>query len=216
MLDLCYLWYSCDVAWDICVIMWYLWWMWLIYTILLVWNVYMLSLWWWMWLLHKKQKKYKKKQALPSVFSLTLGKATIFLFSGRRICQVQLHRHSAKFGALASARRVALGKDSNFAECFPEGTRQRPPFPPRFARHVLPVPCRSPVRLPGLLSRSYFFAECDLAHGNTLPSAREMALGKACFAVSLNAVCSSPWATLGKVVAEYFLGFPECFGHSAK
>jgi len=35
-----------------------------------------------------KNKKYKKKQALPSVFSLTLGKATIFLFTGKQICRV--------------------------------------------------------------------------------------------------------------------------------
>jgi len=40
-----------------------------------------------MWLLHKKQKK---QQALPSVITLTLGKATIFLFSGKRIRRVQL------------------------------------------------------------------------------------------------------------------------------
>jgi len=41
-----------------------------------------------MWLLHKKQKNTKKQQALPSVFSLTLGKATIFLFTGKQICRV--------------------------------------------------------------------------------------------------------------------------------
>jgi len=56
MLDLCYLWYSCYVPWDICAIMRYLWWMCRIYAILNVWNVYMLYFWW-MWLLHKKQKK---------------------------------------------------------------------------------------------------------------------------------------------------------------
>ena len=65
----------------------------------------------------KKQKKYKKKQALPSVFSLTLGKATIFLFTGKLICRVQLPRHSAKFETSSSPRHVALGKDPNFAEC---------------------------------------------------------------------------------------------------
>jgi len=41
-----------------------------------------------MWLLHKKTEKIQKKQALPSVFSLTLSKATIFLFTGKQICRV--------------------------------------------------------------------------------------------------------------------------------
>ena len=49
-----------------------------------------------------------------------------------------------------------------------------------------------------------------------LPSVREMALGKLCFAVSSNVVCCLPSAALGKVVAECILGFVECLRHSAK
>ena len=59
----------------------------------------------------------KKQQALPSVFTQTLGKATICLFTRKRVRRVHLLRHSAKFETLPSARRVALGKEPNFAEC---------------------------------------------------------------------------------------------------
>ena len=61
---------------------------------------------------------------MPSVFTQTLGKATIFLFTGKRVRRVHLLRHSAKFETLPSARRVALGKEPNFAECFQIGTRR--------------------------------------------------------------------------------------------
>ena len=36
----------------------------------------------------KTDKIQKKQQGLPSVFTLTLGKATIFLFPGKHICRV--------------------------------------------------------------------------------------------------------------------------------
>ena len=67
MLDLCYLWYSCYVPWDICAIMRYLWWMCCIYAILTAWNVYMLYLWW-MWLLHNKQKIQKKAASFAECY----------------------------------------------------------------------------------------------------------------------------------------------------
>ena len=49
-----------------------------------------------------------------------------------------------------------------------------------------------------------------------LPSAREKALGKACFVVTAMAVYSLPSTTLGKAIAEYNMSFAECFGHSGK
>jgi hypothetical protein len=49
-----------------------------------------------------------------------------------------------------------------------------------------------------------------------LPSAREKVLGKEVFADALLAEPSLPSATLGKVFAECFYGFAECFGHSTK
>ena len=162
MLDLCYLWYSCDTAWDICVIMW---WMCHIYTVTLVWNVYMFFLWWWMWLIHKKQKKYKKtasfaecfypdtrqsnhfsiswKTYLPSVITLALGEVWNFAE-----CQTtdtrqrpKLRRvpdawHSAKTQTSPSAARLALGEVWIFAECRAYGTRQS----------FRPVPFGRPVR----------------------------------------------------------------------
>ena len=66
----------------------------------------------------------KKQQALPSVFTQTLGKATIFLFTGKRVRRVHLLRHSAKFETLPSDRRMALGKEPNFAECCQLGTQR--------------------------------------------------------------------------------------------
>ena len=76
----------------------------------------------------------KKQQALPSVFTQTLDKATIFLFTGIRVRRVHLLRHSAKFETLPSARRVALGKEPNFAECQCGSTRQSSKL-----RRVLPA-----------------------------------------------------------------------------
>ena len=52
----------------------------------------------------------KKWHALPSVFTQTLGKATIFLFTGKTLRRVHLLRHSAKFETLPSATRLALGE----------------------------------------------------------------------------------------------------------
>ena len=92
--------------------------------------------------------------------------------------------HSAKFEFLPSAMLLALGK-------------------------VFDVPFRSPVRL-FVRPVSTFFAECGLAHGKGLPSAREKALGKAGFAGRRKAVCASPSATLGKEFAECFSAFAEC------
>ena len=180
----------------------------------------------------------KKQQALPSVFTQTLGKATIFLFTGKRVRRVHLLRHSAKFETLPSARRVALGKEPNFAECQCGSTRQSSKLrrvlpawhsakfeslpsatrlalgkvfdPVSFGCPVRPVRSfHSPVCLFVRLV-STFFAECGLAHGEGLPSAREKALGKAGFAGRRKVVCASPSATLGKEVAECFSAFAEC------
>jgi len=63
-----------------------------------------------MWLLHNKQKIIKKQQALPSVIIQTLGKATIFLFSEKRLCRVPDLGHSAMNKTLPSAPRKALSK----------------------------------------------------------------------------------------------------------
>jgi len=99
-----------------------------------------------MWYLHSKQKK--KPQALPSVITLTLSKATIFLFSRKGFAEFN-YLALAKFETLPSAGRVALGKVSNFAECRTSGTRQSPHPPVPFARPVHPVrpsrSCCSPV-----------------------------------------------------------------------
>ena len=211
MLDLCYLWYSCDTAWDICVIMWYLWWMCLIYTILLVWNVYMLSLWWWMWLLHKKQKKYKKNSKLCRVFLAWHSAKQPFFYL--------LENKFAECNYLATRRSLTLGKDPNFAECHASGTRRtldlcrvpRVQHSAKFRSH--PVPSVPFAVRP---SRFIFFAECGVAHGKNLPSAREKALGIAVFAGRRKAVCASPSATLGDFFAECFPGFAECLWHSAK
>ena len=125
MLDLCYLWYSCDVAWDICVIIWYLWWMCLIYTILLVWNVYMLSLWWWMWLLHKNRKNTKKTASFAECFYPNTRQSNYFfyllekrfaecIYLGTRrslnLCQVPRVWHSPKLRTSPSVYVIALGK----------------------------------------------------------------------------------------------------------
>jgi hypothetical protein len=50
----------------------------------------------------------------------------------------------------------------------------------------------------------------------SLLSAREKVLDKEGFVDALFVVPSLPSATLGKVFAECFYGFAECFGHSAK
>ena len=239
MLDLCYLWYSCDTAWDICVIMW---WMCHIY-VTLVWNVYMFFLWRWMWLIHKNRKHIKKQQQfaecfypdtrqsnhfsiswktyLPSVITLALGEVSNFAECQKtgtrqrpKLRRVPDAWHSAKTQTSPSAARLALGEVWIFAECREYGTRQsfRPvPFGRPVRQFAVPF-ASSPVRP----SRFNFFAECGLAHGKGLPSAREKALCKAGFAGRRKAVCASPSATLGKEVAECFSAFAECLWHSAK
>ena len=179
MLDLCYLWYSCDVAWDICVIMWYLWWMCLIYTILLVWNVYMLSLWWWMWLLHKKQKKYKKNNKLCRVFlAWHSAKQPFFYLLENRFAEcnylgtrrsLKLRRmpdawHSAKIQTSPSATRLALSEVSKFAECYRSGTRRTLDLcrVPR-ARHSAKFP--SPSRPVRPVRPSRFILFCRVRRG---------------------------------------------------
>ena len=166
------------------------------------------------------------------------AKQLFFLFTGKTLRRVHLLRHSAKFETLTSARRLALDKDPNFAECQCGSTRQSSKLrrvlpawhsakfeslpsatrlalgkvfdPVPFGRPVRPVrPFRSPVCC--CPSRfNFFFAECGLAHGKDLPSAREKALGKAGFAGRRIAVCASPSATLGKEVAECYSAFAEC------
>ena len=147
-----------------------------------------------MWLLHNKQKIQKKQQALPSVITQTLAKATIFLFFGKSLCRVLLPRHSAKFGTLPSATSLALGKVPNFAECRSDSTRQRIKLRRvpngNFAECITSGTWQKthshlflPVTFTVRPSRLLYFAEWGLAHGKALPSVREMALGKACFAV---------------------------------
>ena len=126
-------------------------------------------------------KKYKKKQqALLSVITHTLAKATIFLFFGKSLCRVLLPRHSAKFGTLPSATSLALSKVPNFAECLMETL-------PSALHLALGKKTHSHLFLPVTFtvrpSRLLYFAEWGLAHGKALPSVREMALGKACFAI---------------------------------
>ena len=112
-----------------------------------------------------------------------------------KLRRVLLAWHSAKFESLPSATRLALGKVFD-------------PVP--FGRPVCPVrPFRSPVCL-FVRPVSTFFAECGLAHGKGLPSAREKALGKAGFAGRRKAVCASQSATLGQQFAECFSAFAEC------
>ena len=106
MLDLCYLWYSCDTAWDICVIMW---WMCHIY-VTLVWNVYMFFLWRWMWLIHKNRKHIKKQQQFAECFYPDTRQSNHFSISWKTY--------------LPSVITLALGEVSNFAECLGNYTRQ--------------------------------------------------------------------------------------------
>ena len=98
---------------------------------------------------------------------------------------MHLLSHSAKFETLPSATRLALGKVFD------------------------PIPFARSVRL-FVRPVSTFFAECGLAHGKGLPSAREKALGKAGFAGRRKAVCALPSATLGQQFAECFSAFAEC------
>ena len=82
--------------------------------------------------------------------------------------------------------------------------------PSRSAVPFASSPSRSPVQLSVRPSRFNFFAECGMAHGKGLPSAREKALGKAGFASRRKAVCALPSATLGQQFAECFSAFAEC------
>ena len=113
--------------------------------------------------------------------------------------------HSAKFQSSPSAADLALGELWIFAECHESGTR-------RSSAPIPSHPFRSPVRP----SRFIFFAECGVAHGKNLPSAREKALGIAVFAGRRKTMCASPSATLGDFFAECFPAFAECLWHSAK
>ena len=82
-----------------------------------------------------------------------------------KLCRVPDVWHSAKFQTSPSAGRLALGKVPV----------PRPIRPSRSSRSPVPfVPFARPV--------STFFAECGLAHGKSLPSAREKGLGKVGFA----------------------------------
>jgi len=76
----------------------------------------------------------KKTTNFAECFYPVTRKATIFLFTGKRVRRVHLLRHSAKFETLPSARRVALGKEPNFAECQCGSTRQSSKL-----RRVLPA-----------------------------------------------------------------------------
>ena len=181
----------------------------------------------------KNRKNTKKQQALPSVFSLTLGKATIFYLLENRFAEcnylgtrrslklrrvpddwhsakIQTSRvpeawHSAKIETSPSVVYLALGELWILAECHESSTR----------RSSAPIPSH-PFRSPFGRPVSFFFAECGVAHRKNLPSAREKALGIAIFAGRRKAVCASPSATLGDFFAECFPAFAECLWHSAK
>ena len=143
---------------------------------------------------------------MPSVFTRTLDKATIFLFTEKGFAECIY---------LGTRRSLAaLGKARNFAKCCQLGTRRslnlcRVPRVWHSAKFRPVRPFRSPVCL-FVRPVSTFFAECGLTHGKGLPSAREKALGKAGFAGRRKTVCASPSATLGKEVAECFSAFAEC------
>jgi hypothetical protein len=64
--------------------------------------------------------------------------------------------------------------------------------------------------------RRLFFAEYSLALGKVCAECPRKVLGKEAFADVLFTETSLPSATLGKACAECFLGFAECFRHSAK
>ena len=129
--------------------------------------------------------RIKKQHALPSVFTQTLGKETIFLFTEKGFaeciyfgtrrslnsCRVPDGWHSTKFESLPSARRVALGKEPNFAECCQIGTRRSLNFCECHASGT-----RQSFRRP------IPFASLSVPFQLFLPSAREKALGKAGFA----------------------------------
>jgi hypothetical protein len=110
-------------------------------------------------------------------------------------------------GALPSAFCRALGKvllsvTSSFTECRTLGTE----------KHSVKTSSPSPRHRDGgfsLPSTSWHSAK-------SVPSAREKVLGKEGFADVLCVEPSLPSATLGKVFAECFSGFAECFRHSAK
>jgi len=136
-----------------------------------------------------------------------------------KLCRVPEAWHSAKSQTSPSASVAALGKARNFAECCQLGTRRslnlcQVPRVWHSAKFLTPSRSAVPfIPFASLLLSvpfQLFFAECGLAHGKGLPSAREKALGKAGFAGRRKAVCASPSATLGKEVAECFSAFAEC------
>ena len=135
-----------------------------------------------MWLLHNTQKK----QALPSVITLTLGKATIFLFSRKsfaecnyldtrqnlQLCRVPDAWHSAKIQTSPSADLAALGEEplgwhsAKFGS-LPSATR------PALGKVSDFAECQ------GNCTRQNIFLENRKMVA--LPSVRVITLGKACF-----------------------------------
>ena len=145
-----------------------------------------------MWLIHKNRKNIKKTASFAECFYPDTRQSNHFSISWKTY--------------LPSVITLALGEVSNFAECQTPDTRQKPklrrvrpgwhsakfeslPSAEHMALGKVFDPSRSPVRrpvrqfnCPSVRPVSTFFAECDLAHGKSLPSAREKALGKAGFA----------------------------------
>jgi hypothetical protein len=106
--------------------------------------------------------------------------------------------HSPKMDSLPSAAGQTLGKDNSFAECH-QGHSAKPPSPS-----------------PGTVTTAFLCRVLSGTRQTSLLSAREKALGKEGFADALFAKPSLSSVTLGKAFAECFLGFAECFRHSAK
>ena len=90
---------------------------------------------------------------------------------------------------------LALGKNSNFAECQSLGTRQ--------SRRQM-------------LTSVIFLPSADLALGKDFAECRFLTLGKEIFADKIFAERLLPSTALGKAFAECLAGFAECPQHSTK
>jgi hypothetical protein len=126
---------------------------------------------------------------------------------------------STGIASLPSGRALALGKEARFAECHTEHSAKNPTKGPCWqilcrvlaGRHSAKVSSPSPRRRDG----DFSLPSTAWHSTKSVSSVREKVLGKEAFVDVLFAEPSLTSATLGKTFVECFLGFAECFRHSA-